>query len=379
MSPEMKDQVAGGEAEGQSKEPALSMDEQIDKGWEQVELLTEQENAAKAKAKEGQPKGGETKKETDGSLQKPYRVLKVGGKEIPVKSEEELIELAQKGADYTKKTQTLADERREAEAKIKTETDRVTEAMEKAAELAERMMKSGVLPRKFDADKGNEPSAGREVGDQGLPGDLAKVYEEFQLDPANAYPHEKKYIEELAKMRNKVKSLEDERRIEREERAEKIVSETIAKERESYPFEEVKDDQGNDVTREKLKAIVATKRAIAGVEKPTMETVLEWVKESVRELHASQKGNGQVTIPQNMEAEEFEAKFPDFAKKYKEAVLEKARVEKGKLPPSLTPGRREVDPSKRPAAKAAREGKSSDDWIEEGFKDPDVLKAINGG
>lgn len=372
MSPEMKDQAI------EQSEAQLTFDERIDKGWEQVELLTEQENAAKAKAKEDQPKGGETKKETDDSSSKPYRVLKVGGKDIPVKSEEELIELAQKGADYTKKTQTLAEDRREAEAKMKVETDKVTEAMEKAAELAERLMKSGVLPRKFDAEKGKEPSAGREEGDQSPSEELAKVYEEFQLDPANAYPHEKKQIEELAKMRSEVRELKEERRLEREERAEKIVSDIIAKERESHPFEDVKDDQGNDVTRDKLRAIVATKRAISGVEKPTMDVVLEWVRESVRELHANQAGSGQVVISKEMGADEFEAKFPDFAKKYKEAILEKARIEKGKVPPSLTPGRREVDPSKRPAAKAAREGKSSDDWIEEGFRDPEVLKAIGG-
>lgn len=38
-----------------------------------------------------------------------YRILKVDGKEVPVKSEEELISLAQKGVDYTQKRQRDAE------------------------------------------------------------------------------------------------------------------------------------------------------------------------------------------------------------------------------------------------------------------------------
>jgi hypothetical protein len=398
MSTEIKDQAQGADGGGQSEKKSLTMDmdERIDKGFEEIELLTEQENAAKAKAKEKkepQPPPSEEKKEPEGpTSKKPYKVLKVGGKEIPVFSKQELVEkiiefypddnklvdLAQLPADYTRKTQLLADDRRDAEEKVKKEVDKVSDATEKMANLVEKLIAAKVLPANFAAGAGKE-AAKEKVGGE-ISDDLAKVYEEFQLDPANAYPHEKKQVEELFVLRNRLARIEQEREIERQERADEIIEKTISKERETFPFDDILDDQGNNLTRNKIKEIVNTKRTLSGIEKPDKDQIFAWLKEAVKDLHdAQKKGNGGSDVSDDMDMEDFSTKFPNLAKKVRDAAVEKEKAERSKIPPTLTPGKREIDMAKRPGQKAVKEGsKSFEDFLDEGFKDPDVIKSLGG-
>ena len=376
--PDPKDQPAADDA-GESKEPVLTMHERIDKGFEEIDLLTEQENAAKAKA-DGQP-AGEKKDEPGGPAQKPYKILKVQGKEIPVKDEAEYDALAQKGLDYTKKTQTLAEDRRGAEAEAKKEADRLADAAEAMNEKIERLIASGVLPRTFTKDKPKDDKpAGEPKAEGEISAELAEVYARFQLDPANAYPHEKKLVEAQFALERRLMAIEDRDKQATQQRANALVEETIAEERKAYPFDDIRDDQGNDVTRERLKAIIATKMTISGVERPTADQMVGWIKESVHDIHVSQKGNGAPPVSDDADPEEFAKTHPGLVKKLQEAAVAKALAERTKHPPTLTPGKREFDPAKKQGPKAGAEGsKSFEEYLDRGFKDPDVLKALSGG
>jgi hypothetical protein len=373
-----EDQVAEPKAGEQSLEKSPSLDEQFSRGWEQVEIATEQENAAKAKPKE-EAKAAE-KKEPGDSTSKPYKVLKVGGKEIPVATEEEFIALAQKGADYTKKTQALADDRRGAEAEVKKEEDRLAAASTRMETLLQKIIDKGYVPEKVGAAvKAKVAAAGEAVDDAGkVDEDDKAIYEEFQIDPANAYPHEKKTVKAIAEMRKELQQL-------RLERATETAEKAIAEERENFPYDDIKDDQGEDLTKKQLWALVVAKKQLSGIEKPDIKMITGWAREAVRDLHDKQRNGKPAEISDDMDLAEFiefMKKFPKLAQTLKVTVgakaIEENEAEKAKVPPSIKGATRPADLTRKPKADAGQR-KSLDDYLDEGFKDPETIKALTGG
>jgi hypothetical protein len=350
---------------GQSvKKP--SFDESFDRGWDQVELLTNQENEAKARAAKPEPA---EKTDTDKELGKPtsdkapFRVLKVQGKDLPVYSEDELIELAQKGADYTKKTQALAEDRRTAEQQLKGEEKRLADA---AFDLNKTLDQ---LSRMKAGKKTDEPTEDGEAKD--IPPEEAKIYGEYGIDPKFAQAHEIKIVKDLAEVKSQIKEI-------RAEKADAEIRKIIAKERETYPYEDVVDDQGQSITETQLASIVTAKRkaAEAASEKPDPT---KWLKEAVREVHLSQKKIKDTLTPEvsdAMDPDVFLTKFPSLADKLKEKFGTVAKTREA-VPPSLPATRRE--PTMPPKQKAVSPtGKSLNDWLEEGFRDPETIKALTG-
>lgn len=376
---EAKDQVAGAKAEGQSQEEkVLSLDEQFDRGWEQVDLLTEQEQAAKAKPKE-EAKPAEKKEAADVSA-KPFKVLKVGGKDVPVATEDDYNALAMKGLDYTKKTQALADDRRGAETEIKSKTEALEAQATRMETLLDRLVAAGYVPEKVAAQKKASAAAAgteAETSDTVSDDELA-VYKEFQIDPANAYPHEKNMAKRLAELSKDVQQFKT-------ERMETILQKAIDEERENFPFDDIKDDQGTDLTRKQFRTILRQKRDDSGIEKPTIEQATTWAREAVRELHDLQRKSAPSGISDDMDPAEFAKKFPKLASSLKgspPAAAAKAEDAQAadKVPPTIKPTARPSDLTRRmPVDKGAR--KSYDDYLDEGFKDPETLKAlgISGG
>lgn len=374
-----KDQVAGQAAGEQSPEKPLSLDEQYDKGWEQVELLTSQENEAKAKAKPKEKAPEEAaageKKEPGDSTVKPFRVLKVGGKDVPVATEEELNALAMKGLDYTKKTQALADDRRGAEAELKAKAEGLEGQAARMNELLDRLVAAGIVPEKVAAaKKASAEAAGDVAATEDKVGEEDEaIFKEFQMDPANAYPHEKSIVRTLAELRREVQEI-------RLERAKVILDQAIAEERENFPFENVVDDQGVDLTKKQFGALMTQKRMAAGIEKPTVDQMAKWAKESVRELHDLQRKPSGGEISDDMDPEEFAKKHPKLANALKTgaaaAAVEEADAARAKLPPSIKVAPKPSDLTRRTKADPGKR-KSLDEFLEEGFNDPETIKALN--
>lgn len=357
----MQQDQAQATPEQSQKEDPLSLDQQFDKGWEQVELLTEQEATPKREATEPP-----TKDQGD-STPKPFKVLKVGGKEVPVASEEELIALAQKGADYTKKTQALADERRDAEAKLKGEADRLATEASKMNELLDRLTAAGIVPGKLGAAKtGTEDTAVPAV-DKEAEEELA-VFKKYDIDPQSAYPHEKKIVKTLANLERELQTI-------KLREASAVIDAAIEDEREKFPYDDIKDDKGQDQTKVRLSAIVLQKKQAAGVETPDIPMVEKWAREAVRELHDMQRPRGDADqISDDMDPIEFRKKFPKLAASLGPSVDQRINP---LIPPPIKPASRPTDLRAKP--KASTQGKSLEEFLNEGFNDPDILKALNGG
>jgi hypothetical protein len=76
---------------------------------------------------------------------KPYKILKVQGKEVPVYSEEELINLAQMGTDYTKKRQADSEDRKKWESEVQEKHDQL-EGDRKSTRLNSSHVKRSRMP-----------------------------------------------------------------------------------------------------------------------------------------------------------------------------------------------------------------------------------------
>ena len=109
----------------------------------------------------------------------PYKVLKIQGKEVPVYSEEELIELAQKGTDYTKKTQAVSEERKLLES----EKAEISEVKRQYQEIMAAINKG-----KGDGGE-RQPEAERKPED---------IYKEYGLEEEYADEWQKKVIQDVA-------------------------------------------------------------------------------------------------------------------------------------------------------------------------------------
>jgi len=367
-----KDQGQTEKVDGQS-EKTLGLDEQFDKGWEEVELLTQQEQAAKAKPAEEAKV--ETKKEAGTDTAKPFKVLKVGGKDVPVQTEDELVALAQKGYDYTRKTQLLADDRRAAEGEIKTKAEGLETKAEQMNKLLDRMVELKIIPEKLsEAKKAAAVEAGEEAEASGETSEEdVEVFKRFGIDPANAYPHEKNMARSIAALERFVQEskLKD---------AQAVVDKAIAEERDNFPFDDVQNDKGEDLTQNQITSIVVRKRQQSGIAKPPIDQIATWAREAVRELHDIQRKSTTGAVSDDMDPAEFAKAHPKLAAALKGNGAASAGAEetaKTKLPPSVKPAPRASDLTRKKAD--AGERKSMDDYLNEGFSDPDIVKALTGG
>ena len=378
MTEEAKDQVTEAKPGEQSEEKQLSMDEHFDKGWDELELVTAQENAAKAKPKE-EAKPAKEKIETGDSTSKPYKTIKHQGKMVPVATEAEYDTLASQGLDYTKKTQGLADDRRAAEKEVQKKADNLADEVAKVGAQLDKLIAAGVLPEKVGASiKAKVATAEETVDDAGKVDEEDKaIYAEFQIDPANAYPHEKKTVKAIAEMRKELQQL-------RIERATEVVEQAVAAERENFPYEDIKDDQGEDLTKKQLWAAVVAKKQMAGVANPDVKTIVGWAREAVRDLHDKQRNGKPAEITDDMDPAEFMKKFPKLAQTLKVTAgaqaIEEAEAEKAKVPPSLKTAARPADLTRKTKADAGQH-KSCHDYIDEGFAklDPETIRSLTGG
>ena len=361
---EPKDQAAA-----QSKDKPESFDSLFEKGWSELELTTSQEATAKEKAKPvPAAEKSESKPDVSTSEKTPYKILKVQGKEVPVYSEEEYDSLASKGLDYTKKTQTLADERRTAESQLKEEEKRLADASIELNKTLDKLMemKKSERPEEFNATKDEKEAT--------IPEAEAKVYQEFEIDPRFAQPHEIKMVKEFVAQRAKIDKIEAVTMAIQQEKADTLIRATIAKERETHPYEDIIDDQGVNLTEVQLASIITSKKTAA--EKAGQQPdAMQILKESVMEVHqAQQKTRDALSITDNMDPDAFFKNFPGLASKVKAKLSENPR---DIIPPSLPGARRSVDTVKSGKPSEAK-GKSFNDYLDAGFNDPDVIKALTG-
>lgn len=358
---EEKDQALTEQStETEEKEPT-SLEEHFDLGFKKLE---EEETAKEEKKKEVTkpeekkeekkvelapdeelcPECPEGKKKIEGY--KPYKTIKRKGKLIDIHTEEEYDKLASQGVDYTIKTQELAADKKDAETEYQKKADEITALTEKFNAMAIRLEAEGKLPStKTEEEK---------------PKTKEEIYKDYGIDEEYAEPWQHRLIDDVIETKEKLKEV-TQKNLQNEgfmkniitEKASAGLAEVIKKAREDYPFEEIFDDSGNNLTARQFVMTLKTKveaaqRAGEAVNIPeiTIETVKQF--SDMQSKTAKQKGP---EIAAEMSADDFKAKYPELHGKILEHGKDQGVAEyldgKTDSAPSLTSRKAEVKTSKK--------------------------------
>lgn len=203
----------------------------------------------------------------------PIKVLKVNGQDVPIYSEKDLVDLAQKGAHYTQE--------RQKDAK-----------WEKS--LQEREAKINALIE--------EIKGARQQGQSATAADQQKLQEEKARQDAELEAIEDPAAREAIKKRDaEVEALkrqnEESRRALQKTALDGLLKEmdgTLDTMREKYPFEEVKSEDGRNITQEffgavythRLKEEMARAEREPGYQPKSLAGIME---DTLRDIHAQEK------------------------------------------------------------------------------------------
>lgn len=374
------------ENEGQVQQPAgqptKTFSDTFNEGWskyeeemrvakEPVKSPPQTEEECPGCEKERRAKEAAAQKET----RTPYKILKVQGKEVPVYSEQELIDMAQMGVDYTKKRQSDSEDRKRWEGDFGDRADKLAGLEQKFNQLWDKLQGKAESPA--EAVRQQVVSSPEQ--------DKAKLYEQYGIDDFTE-PATKKMVDEVYALKQTITALDQKTR--QAEAQSKLLmlrdalgnlKQVITEARGQYPFEEYFDDNGENLTSKQYISLLQSK-AQAAPNRPLPELAVE----AVKELHSMQKQAKGNTKPLEdilkMSPDAIKSQFPEVYSKLAEHFRPQAvadyETERQKVPPSLSQKRPEVD-----LAHAGQEKKYDtwQDWLNAGMKDPEVLAGMRGG
>lgn len=364
-----------GQDKAQSKTPEVSYSDGFDSKWAEMMDVAKEETAppnakaGPAEAKE-EPCPECDKKKAEGETRKPYKILKVQGRNVPVYSEQELIDKAQMGVDYTQKRQADADEKRKWEGEYEGKHRELSDLAEKYEKLLTTIKPGERIPGTEQTFRPVE-SVSKNT-----------IYAEYGIDPEYADGFQKKMIDDTVAMREKIAAYETKlQQVEAFTNA-MVLKETatnlgkvIKEERDKFPIDEIMSEDGKEnLTQKQFASMILAKNEQAKAQGKKSD-LAEMSREVVREIHFMQSKSKTVAAPDisnELTPDQFAAKYPDLYKKVAEKVTGKAVAEyvetKENLPPSLESRKSEVDLSKVNVKKP----ETTEEWIEAGFNDPKV-------
>jgi hypothetical protein len=367
---------------GQSKEPEVSYSDGFDSKWAEMmdvakEGAADTTEAKPTEAKE-EPCPGCDKKKAEAETRTPYKILKVQGRDVPVYSEQELIDRAQMGVDYTQKRQADADEKRKWEGEYEGKHRELSDLAEKYEKLLTTIKPGDRIPGTEQTFRPAEPV------------NKNTIYAEYGIDPEYADGFQKKMIDDQVAMREKVAAYETKlQQVEAFTNA-IVLKETatnlgkvIKEERDKFPIDEIMSEDGaENLTQKQFASMILAKNEQAKAQGKKSD-LAEMSREVVREIHFMQsksKGVAAPDISNELTPEQFAAKYPDLYKKVAAKVTGKAVAEyvetKENLPPSLESRKSEVDLSK---IESKKKSESLGDLIDEGFNTPEMRALFSGG
>ena len=377
-----------GQDTAQSKTPEVSYADGFDSKWKEHMEVAEEGAAETAEAKPAEAKetpcpgcdkakAEEAKAKADAE-RKPYKILKVQGKEVPVYSEQELIDKAQMGIDYTQKRQADAEDRRKWEGEYEGKHRELTELTERYEKLFSTIKPGERIPGTEQAFRPAEAPT------------KDMIYKEYGIDPEYADGFQKKMIDDQVAMREKVAAYETKlQQVEAFTNA-IVLKETasnlgkvIKEERDKFPIDEIMSEDGaENLTQKQFASMILAKNERAKAEGKKLD-LGEAAREVVRDIHYMQSKSKTVAAPDisnGLTPEEFAAKYPDLFKKLSDKIQGKAVAEyvesKENLPPSLDSRKHEVDLSKINSDKKLE---TLSDHIDAGFDTPEMRALFSGG
>ena len=298
---------------------------------------------------------------------KPFKVLKVEGKDMPVYSEDELVEFAQKGAHYTQRRQKDAEwekDLEDREAKLETlapQIGRIVQFIEGGGKLPTVGEQPG--PTKPEAAEPTEP-------------------EEEILDPA-AEKKFKRLEAELNALKTENQTLKI--KTEREEKAglfekaQKELTESFEVVTKEHPFEQVVDEEeGRNISQEAFAGLFSLKVNKDAVRAKNergfkMKTVEEYMAETAKDLSKIEKKfKSSSTQSAELTSDLIKKNYPKLAETLGQEAVDSylKSVEDGAAPvirpsktePSITTPKKEIT--------------GLDDAIEKGMADPEIAEAM---
>lgn len=328
--------------------------ENWEKGLEPVEEEAKAPEATEEECpsceKEKRAKDAAAKAAAEGK--KPYKVLKVQGKEVPVESEEELIKLAQMGVDYTKKTQSVAEERKE-NLGLKSEFQKLSEQVSS-------------FIQNF-----NKPAASA-VKEEAKPVTEKTVFEEYNLDPELADESQKLMVTDLrslkkerAELRGKIDKLEEMSKMILTKELLGMVQNTVKETIKDFPVDDIQDEHGRSLTQAQFTSLL-TQKAQANQDKPldelARETIMELHEAQIRAKESATQGE---SIAEDADIEEFKAKHPKLFDRIAEKGVADHLATRKDVPPTLRGRGAEVSPKTVSKAEEKEDGK----WTLDGALD----------
>ena len=304
--------------------------------WEKGLEPVEEESAKPEPAEEECPscekaqRAKEAAEKAKAEGKKPYKVLKVQGKEVPVESEEELIKLAQMGVDYTKKTQGVSDERKEMLG-MKSQFQAMSEKIES-------------LVQNF----GKPSPAAKE---EAKPVTEKTVFEEYNLDPELADESQKLMVTDLrslkkerAELRGKIDKLEEMSKMLLTKELLGMVQNTVKETIKDFPVDDIQDEHGRSLTQAQFTSLL-TQKAQANQDKPldelARETIMELHEAQIRAKESATQGE---SIAEDADIEEFKAKHPKLFDRIAEKGVADHLATRKDVPPTLRGRGAEVSP-----------------------------------
>ena len=321
------------QAEAQSAPRTLS--DYFDLGFKDVDETAKKETKpteSKQEAKTGDATADdecvgctEEEKRKKAEAKPPYKVIKVDGKDVPVATEEEAIALMQKGFDYTKKTQEVAEARKEVDSKA-TSIEALSKKFNDQWELSQ-------------SEDGIEKLTKTPEGETKSPTEIKKdIFDKLGIDPELADDDMKKVVGHLQKIEESNESLS--KRAEQSEsivrafvmdRSQKNLEKIIFKAEEQYPLTRILDEDGNNVTGNEILSRMFAKSVRPETVKAMKEgktSLPALAIEAVKELHSiQQSGNKGPQMPKAMSEEDLKKNYPDLYAKVQEVAKKKGITE----------------------------------------------------
>jgi len=364
--PEQKDGQAPQGQPASGPAPRSTFDELYAKGWDEIE-------AAEAPKADAEKTPVEKLKEEpdcpDCPGGKPFKVIKHNGRDIVIKTEKEFNDYAQMGFDYTKKTQTLAEERRKLDA----EREAGKSEYQQLLDRLERIEKGSVAER--DGDNGKpRPAVGKPEDQQDTE---AKVFEEYGLDPEYASDFEKKLVRDVVRMKHDSEGAREITQMIVLREMTKNISSALADAVKEYPVDDVVDEKGESLTGQQ---VIQSFRQVVTDPANQKTPVAELAIMAVKRVHDAQRAaKGATTVDDEMSPEEFMKRNPKLYQRILKAGGQGAVTDflesQGDLPPTIDTRRGSV-PSGEDRGKPKFKGLS--EAIEAGMNDPEI-KALFGG
>lgn len=302
------------------------------------------------------------------AAEKPWKTLKVGGKEVPVKDEKHLEELAQQGVDYTFKRQKDAEWEKDL-ADRERRLQELTPFLQKIADGLDAQGKKAT-PANIEAerqrlvDKGEAPEEAEEPLDPVARDQIKALEAKVKSLESSVRPTvERVAANEQAVVQEKIKSTMD---------AELDLART------EFPFDDVLDEEtGKKITDGVFQGIfVQTVLADDARSKADpsfkMRSMHDYMMDTAKQVSLLQKaygGNGNGNGKSNLTAEALQTEHPDVYEEISQAAVADYLRKQKEIPGS--PRARSEAAQDRTSSKSGK-FKGLEDALERGLSDPVV-------